>query len=245
MMLKTLVIDDEPLARENIILRLEDYPEFEVCGQADNGHDALLLATQLSPDAIFLDIEMPGLNGVEAAKKIFDQLNCAIVFVTAYEEHAIEAFHINALDYLLKPFSDNRFSETLTRIKKHITLNKNAGPTKVKNDTYLKRLGIKDNKIISMIDVTTIESIEVAGDYLCIASNGKNHIHRQPLKSLLALLDPIKFIRIHRSHAVNIDYLDSVRDGKNSLEAHLKNGSCFSVARRYQKVLREHLNKTI
>ena len=242
-MIKTLVIDDEPLARENVILRLEKFPEFELCGQADNGHDALLLATKLNPDLIFLDIEMPGLNGVEAASRIFDELDCAIIFVTAYEEHALNAFQIDALDYLLKPINDELFAKTIERVKKHVSLREKAKSNVPVEKTYLRRLGIKDNKIVSMVDVNLIEAIEVAGDYLCITAGGKNHIHRQPLKSLLNLLDPDKFIRIHRSHAINVEHLDSIYDEDDGLTTLLKNGARFSVSRRYQKSLRSHLKK--
>jgi len=246
-LIRALIIDDEPLARENIAMRLEKDRDFEICGQADNGHDALVLALKTNPDVIFLDIDMPGLSGIEAAKKLYGNKKTMIIFVTAYDQHAIEAFQIRALDYLLKPINDDLFLDTLDRIK-----NSKKQPVDVKSHSnyihpiqgYLKRLSIKENKKISMIDVSTIETIELAGDYLCITSKQENFIHRQALKSLLKLLDPNIFARIHRSHAINLDFLDTIVEEVSGHYALMLNGQRLSISRRYLKNFKNKINKT-
>ena len=243
-MIKALVVDDEILARENIILRLHNDNDVEVCGQADNGHDTLLLASKLQPDVIFLDIQMPGMDGLSAAEKLKERSNAVVVFVTAYDEHALEAFRVNAIDYLVKPVDDKQFADTLTRVKVRVAMKRAAlyAAPKQEEETYLKRLGIKDGKTISMLDVASIEHIESAGDYLCIFAGGETHIQRQTLKSLLDLLDPNKFIRIHRSHAINVKFLSSLDEDENGLNALMKSGHKLSISRRFQKPVRQHLS---
>tara|TARA_R110002096_G_scaffold436096_2_gene667471 strand:- start:51842 stop:52579 length:738 start_codon:yes stop_codon:yes gene_type:complete len=244
-MIRTLVIDDELLARENIILRLADEADFEVCGQADNGHDALLLVDRMNPDVIFLDIDMPGLKGIDAARELSSRSNTLIIFVTAYEQYAIDAFQVNALDYLQKPIGDLLFLETLKRIRHQLASNEQSESAlrpEPQNKGFLKRLGIKDTNSISMIDVNSIEVIEVAGDYLCISASGKTHIHRQPLTSLVQLLDPTLFVRIHRSHAINLDFMQALNEGPDGYMVLMKSGRSLAVSRRYHKPLRDRIN---
>lgn len=243
-MIRALIVDDEVLARENIILRLHDDNEIEVCGQADNGHDTLLLASKLQPDVIFLDIQMPGMDGMTAAETLKKRSNAVIVFVTAFDEHALDAFRVNALDYLVKPVDDQQFAETLKRVKTRVAMKRaalQAAPSRDEEPTYLRRLGIKDGKTISMIDVASIEYIESAGDYLCIHAGGKTHIQRQTLKAQLDLLDPQRFIRIHRSHAINVKFLSSLDDDENGLHALMKSGQKLSISRRFQKQVKQHI----
>lgn len=242
-MIKALIVDDEALARENIVLRLHDDPNIEICGQADNGQDTLLLASRLQPDVIFLDIQMPGMNGMEAAEELRARSNAIVVFITAYDEHALQAFRVNALDYLVKPIDDRQFAETLKRIKKRVAVRRIVQHTTPEEEkpSYLRRLGIKDGKTISMLDVTTIECIESAGDYLCIYAGGTTHIQRQTLKALLDLLDPERFLRIHRSHAINVKFLESLSEDENGLCALMTSGQKLSVSRRFQKKVRQHI----
>lgn len=149
-MIRALIVDDEPLARENIILRLDNEVEFDVCGQADNGHDAVLLANQLDPDVIFLDIEMPGLKGIDAARELSGSSKALIIFVTAYEDYALKAFQVDALDYLQKPINDKFFANTLKRIKGHVENSKQRETPIIpaRKGDFLKRLGIKETNAI-------------------------------------------------------------------------------------------------
>ena len=243
-MIRVLIIDDELLARENIVLRLADEADFEICGQADNGHDALLLVERMSPDVIFLDIDMPGLKGIDAARELSSRSDTLIIFVTAHEQYAIDAFQINALDYLQKPIRDSLFSQTLKRIRGYLESNEQLKRTLIpvpQGTGFLKRLGIKDANNISMIDVKLIEVIEVAGDYLCISASDKNYIHRQSLTSLIQLLDPSLFVRIHRSHAINLDFMQTLNEGPEGYVVQMKNGRNLTVSRRYQKSLRDRI----
>lgn len=240
-MIRALIVDDEPLARENLVLRISDQSDFEVCGQADNGHDAILLSQSLAPDVIFLDINMPGVDGLQAASQLITEHNAMLVFVTAYSEHAIEAFRVDALDYIVKPIDDEIFNEAIIRVRERVKQNKQLKKLPKSQDVYLKRLGIKDGATIHMIDVNDIELIEVAGDYLCIAALGQNYIHKQTLKSLLLLLDPAKFIQIHRSNVINITHLDRIENDEGRLVALLKNNKQLQVSRRYRKAVREKI----
>ncbi|MEX0300390.1 MAG: LytR/AlgR family response regulator transcription factor, partial [Kordiimonas sp.] len=222
--------------------------DFEVCGQADNGHDTLLLSSKLQPDVIFLDIQMPGMDGMAAAEELKARSGAVVVFVTAYDEHALEAFRVNALDYLVKPVNDEQFAETLKRIKKRVTIKRvmaHTTQTPSEENTYLKRLGIKDGKTISMVDVARIEYIESAVDYLCIFANGETHIQRQTLKAQLDLLNPEQFIRIHRSHAINLKYLQSLEEDENGLVAVMSSGHKLSVSRRFQKFVKQQITSKV
>lgn len=244
-MIKVLIVDDEPLARENLVLRIAGQNDFEICGQADNGHDAVLLAQTLAPDVIFLDINMPGKDGLTAANQLMDNQNNVLVFVTAYSEHAIDAFRVDALDYVVKPIDDKIFAETIKRVRDNVSQKSRLKKISKPHDTYLKRLGIKDNSTIHMIDVNDIEFIEVAGDYLCITALGKNYIHKQTLKSILSLLDPDKFLRIHRSTVINISFIDRIETNNRKLIALLKSKKQLHVSRRYAKTVREQISSSM
>ena len=244
-MINALIVDDEPLARENLILRLAKFKGFQVCGQADNGHDAVLLSSRLQPDVIFFDINMPGLSGIEAAKKLINSQDVLIIFVTAYNDHAIEAFRLNALDYLVKPIDDTHFEETIKRIQRRVSQKtKLAGLINI-DQGYLKRLAIKDGHNIHMIDVNTIESIEATGDYLSLSTKKRKYLHKQPLKILMSLLDPDCFVRIHRSYAVNKGCLDKLVNEEETLFALLKNGQKLIISRRYRKIVKEQIIKNL
>ena len=245
-MISVLIVDDEPLARENIMLRLNHEIGFFVCGQADNGSDALVLAASLQPDIIFLDIQMPGLDGLVVAENIRQTSETEIVFVTAYDRHALDAFRLNALNYIVKPINDTEFKDTLERISLRVKAARAASPAKRAQSSgslFLKRLAVKDGKIMHMLDVATIECIEAAGDYLCLQACNEGHIQRQTLTSLLALLDPEVFLRIHRSHAVNINYVAELRDADQGVVVVLKTGRQLQVSRRFQKTVREFLTR--
>ena len=237
---RVLIADDEPDARENLLLRLSRVSDFEVCGQADNGDDVLLLAARLQPDVIFLDIQMPGLTGIEAARQLVD-LGPKVVFVTAFSQYAVDAFRTNAVDYLMKPVVDSQFEETLTKLRQQVQQQRRA--TKAANqsvmpDTYLKRLSIRNRDSIVMINVGSIEHIETAGDYLCILAESTTHVHKQTLKSLLDLLNPEQFIRVHRSHLVNKDFIVKLEQQAGQWQLILTSGKVVQVSRRFHKSLK-------
>ena len=238
--IRVLIADDEPDARENLLLRLKNNKEFEICGQADNGNDVLLLAARLNPDVIFLDIQMPGLSGMDAAKELM-ALGPKVVFITAFSQYAVDAFRANAVDYLLKPIVDSQFEQTLAKIKQHLQqgrqVNKDTSYPSMPG-TYLQRLSIRDRDGITMVNVSSIEHVETAGDYLCILADGSTHVHKQTLKSLLELLNPQLFIRVHRSHLVNLNFVTKFEQQGSQWQLVLTNGKLVRVSRRFQKAVK-------
>lgn len=242
---KILIADDEPAARENLLIRLSQYPEYEVIAQADNGYDVILLAARLKPQVMFLDIKMPGISGLEAAMKVQEVCNAKIIFITAFDEFAIKAFRAQALDYLVKPVSDGLFSETMTRIKKEMATQRLVESVKhpIPEQTYLRRLGVRDGHSITMLNVSQIQSIETAGDYLGIFANNRTHIHKQSLKSLMLVLDPKMFIRIHRTTVINLNFVDQLLHIGKQYKISLRDGREFEVSRRYVSVVKESINR--
>lgn len=207
--IRVIVADDEQLAREAVTLRLGLNPQFELVAQADNGEDAVLLCATLQPDVIFLDINMPKLSGLEASDKLPPRVK--IVFITAYDEFAVQAFRKNALDYLVKPIKDNEFHEVLEKINAQLAQQEQLEDlaklehTKYSNsDKFLKRISIKIDGEYRLFDTTSIDSVQSVKDYLCLKINGQTYIIRQTMKELTALLDPALFVRCHQSHLVNI-----------------------------------------
>ena len=222
--IKTLIIDDELFARDGVKLLLENEDEIELLGEAKNGDEAVKLIKNLNPDLIFLDIQMPGKNGFEVLDELFPGEIPIVVFITAYDQFAIKAFEANAIDYLLKPFDDDRFYKTLEKAKQYfkmksdLELNEkminlmdditslNLGRKNESKD-FPKRISIKSGGEIKLLDVNEIDFIEAA-DYCSIlhSRSGKFTI-RESMKNLEEKLDPDYFIRIHRSTIVNINQI--------------------------------------
>jgi two-component system LytT family response regulator len=189
---RTLIVDDEPLAREGLRLLLAEHADVEVVGEAGNGADALALATQLEPDLMFVDVQMPGMTGLEMAAAL--PIECAIVFVTAYDKFALDAFDVHALDYVLKPIDEHRFAEALRRARKRI-------PN--------RRLAIRDGEAIIYVPIDDIDWVEAADYYVEIHAQGRSYLMRETLQRLQTQLDD-RFVRIHRSRLVNRDRVREV-----------------------------------
>jgi two-component system LytT family response regulator len=253
---KVLIVDDELLAREAISLRLQNYQNFTVCAEADNGNDAVLLTESLHPDVVFLDIEMPRMTGIETAKIITEKYAPLIIFVSAYQNYAIDAFRVNAVDYLLKPIKDSHFQEMIDKISHVLKVgNKTAESEKLTSalnnfelDTqlakpkYLKRLLIdtKDSKTI--IDIHNIESFITVKDYICIKVQGEIFIHRCTMKQMQVLVDPSLFIRCHRSHMVNRQYIHRYVSNDSQPCIVTKANDIHPVSRRYKSAVNQFLN---
>ena len=253
---RVLIVDDEKLAREAIAIRLQAFHEFEICDEADNGKDGVLLAESLKPDIVFLDIEMPEFNGIEAAKLISENNTCLIVFVSAYHHYALEAFRVNAIDYLLKPINDTHFSEMIEKLslrlkeKNSIADNRQLKTVLQRFDSdeqnpspkYLQRLALKDGDETLFINVEEIESIVSVKDYLCIKTNGKTFVHRCTMKQMEQMLNPDVFIRCHRSHIVNNRFIrkQTTKDGATQLVTESKDE--HPVSRRYRARISEFLS---
>ena len=238
-MLKALIVDDEELARRGLEIRLEKYPDVSVCGMSRNGREALEHVKEHSPDLMFLDVQMPGMDGFDVLRRLSGSDMPAVVFVTAYDEFALKAFDANALDYLLKPINDDRLAEAIERARltldeklaqnqrskllkficeitgKELTLEGALAEAIEKGTAWPERLAIRDGSETNCIDIEAIDWVDAAGDYMCVHANGETYVLRGTMKRLEELLDPSLFVRVHRSAIVNRRRVTSMRAHRN------------------------------
>lgn len=237
--LRTLIVDDEDLARRGLELRLSRRSDVEVCGTARNGREALEAVRSLRPDVILLDIQMPGMSGFDVLERLAGTNMPAVIFVTAYDRFAIRAFEASALDYLLKPIDDERLADAMARAHRRVAQRrarehrdrllrlvceisgrelsledalKEAGR---ESPHYPRRLTIRDGRETSFVPVDGIDWVDAAGDYMCIHADGRTWVMRGTMKQLEALLDPADFVRIHRSAIVNRHRVTRLRAHRN------------------------------
>jgi len=219
--IRTLIVDDEPLARRNLRLLLERDPQIEIIGECRNGREAVQAVNKLSPDLIFLDIQMPEMDGFDVLASVGAEQIHAIIFVTAFDQYALKAFEVHALDYLLKPFDDLRFQKALEQAKSQIeqkALNRISGKLlalleereskreqRAPRKTYLTRLMVKLASRVVLLKVNEIDWIEADGNYAKLHIGKKSHLLREKMHDLEAQLNPQRFVRIHRSIIVNLD----------------------------------------
>ncbi|HEV7843396.1 MAG TPA: LytTR family DNA-binding domain-containing protein [Pyrinomonadaceae bacterium] len=221
--IRAMIVDDEPLARGTIRLLLKEDAEVEIITEAGSGAEAVALISKHAPDLLFLDIQMPGMNGFDVLEKIDTTSIPAIIFVTAFDQYALRAFEVHALDYLLKPFDDARFEKALRQAKEQIEqreINKlsqklfalledreerHDEPRAVDRSRYLTRLMIKSASRIFFLRVEEIDWIGAEDYYVKLHFGRKSHLLRETMSDLEAKLDPDKFLRIHRSSIVNLD----------------------------------------
>lgn len=233
--IRVLIVDDEPLARQGLKLRLQAHSDVEIVGECSNGLDAVTTIPQQNPDLVFLDIQMPELNSFQVIHKLRElkQPMPLIVFVTAYDSYAIKAFDIHALDYVLKPIDDVRLEQALSRVRTYINaqqsgshtnklvnlvadltgddceeiLRKLAAGEAVETSPYPDVLSIKDGSEVTRVPVADIQWVDAAGDYMCVHAREGMHIMRKTMKELEKALNPKTFIRVHRSAMVNINFV--------------------------------------
>ncbi len=260
MSISVIVVDDEPLAREGLRLRLEKSSEVNVIAECASGIEAVEAINSLKPELLFLDIQMPEMNGFEVVKNLTLDPMPVIIFVTAYDAYAIKAFECHALDYILKPINEERFRQALRYAVdsiNHRNLENHYGKLKAvmhdylssgevtaagestvngeENKQYLTRLMIKSRNQISIISVPEIDWIESAGDYVYIHTNSGKHIFRETLISLEEKLDPQTFVRIHRSAIVNLEKIKQLRANEHGdYDVYLQNGTKLKLSRTYR-----------
>jgi two-component system, LytTR family, response regulator len=255
--IRTLIVDDEPLARRNLRLLLERDPQIEVLEECRNGREAVKAIKSLSPDLIFLDIQMPEMDGFDVLASVGAEHIQSIIFVTAFDQYALKAFEVHALDYLLKPFDDARFKKALQAAKDQIEqrqLNKlskklialleeresHGEPAKQK--TYLTRLMIKLTNRVVLLKVSEIDWIEADGNYAKLHVGRKAHLLREKMQDLEAQLDPEKFVRIHRSAIVNLDRIKEMHPHFNGdYIVVLEDGSQLKLSRTRREQLESRL----
>jgi two-component system, LytTR family, response regulator len=232
---RVLVVDDEPLARSNLSVLLRRDPEIEIVGECGSGQEGLEQIRIRKPDVVFLDVQMPELDGFDVLEMLGKDLPRAVVFVTAFDQYALRAFEAGALDYLLKPFDNARFARALARAKERILDSKDK-PARA------ERLAIKSAGQILFLKTSEIDWIEAADYYACLHVGSKSHLLRRSMSELERDLSAEEFCRIHRSAIVNLNRVRSLRlseDGE--YEVLLDSGNSLRMSRSYRKQFQARL----
>jgi len=228
-----IVVDDEELARGVIREMLHPHPEIELVAECANGFEAVKAVTQHKPDLLFLDIQMPKLNGFEVLELIGN--DAAIIFVTAYDQYAMRAFEVHAVDYLLKPFDEARFEAALEQAKKRLGQKLPSPPelsASARPSQFLERIVIRDGMKVHIVPVPKLDYAEAQDDYVSLSSAGKKYLKQQTISRLESSLDPQRFVRIHRSYVVNLERVAKIEPyGKDSKVAILSDGTRLPVSR--------------
>jgi len=239
--LRTVVIDDEDLARSIVREYLSSHQDIEIVAECSNGFEAVKAITELKPDLLFLDVQMPKLDGFEVLELVDE--HPAVIFVTAYDQYAVRAFEVHAVDYLLKPFGKERFDEALEVARQKIARSESVPFSDVvaaarPKDLPLERLLVRDGSKVHVIAVEKLDYVEAQDDYVALKSEGKTHLKQQRLSELEELLDPKRFVRIHRSYILNVERLARLElYAKDSRMAILKDGTKLPVSRAgYEKL---------
>jgi two-component system LytT family response regulator len=232
-MIRTLIVDDEPHAREILAEYLAEYPQFTVVGECANGYEAVKAVSERAPDLLFLDIQMPKLDGFEVLELLDSKPR--VVFVTAYDEYAVRAFEVHALDYLVKPFTAERFAAVVARAEAAV-LGSAAQPladvAAAARKKPLQRIAFKEGGAIDVVPVQRIDYIEAQDDYVHVFTRGEKRVKQQTLTELEQLLDPTRFVRVHRGYIVNLESLARVEPyAKDSRVVVLKDGTRIPVSR--------------
>jgi two-component system, LytTR family, response regulator len=251
--IRTLVADDEPLARERIVTLLRAEDDIELVGECPDGARAAAAIQQLSPDLVFLDVQMPGADGFEVIQTVGADRMPNVIFVTAYDKYALKAFDVHALDYLLKPFDRSRFQKALSRARDQIERQETGDLGKrllalvhdLKQDPQrIDRLVVKSGGRVFFLRTDEIDWIEAAGNYVRLHLAGESHLFRETMNALEARLDPQRFVRIHRSRIVNIERIQELQPWFNGEYAViLRNGTKLTLSRGYREKLQERLGK--
>jgi two-component system LytT family response regulator len=247
MSIRTIIVDDVDLARERIKILLDD-AELEIVAECANGREAIKAIQTLKPDLVFLDIQMPKISGFEVVEAIGVEEMPAVIFVTAYDEFALRAFEINAVDYLLKPFDEERLKSAVARARREIGRSFPALEVEEKlrrllkevrsEPKYLKRIPVKSARGTTLVLTEEIDWISSAGHYVELHAGGEKHLIREQLSRLEEKLDPEKFVRIHRSKIVNLDSIKSLHPLFNGDHVIiLKNGQELNLSRTYHEKL--------
>jgi two-component system LytT family response regulator len=255
---RVLIVDDEPLARQRIEDMLHDAPGIEVVGQRDNGRAAVEAIRSLSPDLVFLDVQMPGMTGLEVVREVGVERMPLTIFVTAYDRHALEAFEVAAMDYLVKPFDDERFEQALSRARSMLVvramtdlqrrlgalLGDTPAPLSVSlassaaEQRYLERIGVEMRGQMRIVPVERVDFITASGSYAELHVGEDRYVIREQMQVLEERLDPSRFFRIHRSTIVQLDRLDTlIYSAGGDYAVRLHDGRHLRVSRgRYEEL---------
>jgi len=248
---KTLIVDDEPLARERLRELLKGLPDVEIVGERGDGRAAVEAIKRLKPELVFLDVQMPGMDGFAVIEEVGAGAMPAVVFVTAYDQHAVKAFEVHAVDYLLKPFDDERFASALRRAREAVAGRGGAGDETARRLALLlagvrgggaRKLVIKSSGRMTFLNAEDVDWVEASGNYLRLHAGSASHLMRGTLAGLEATLDPGRFCRIHRSTIVNVDRIRELQPFfHGDFVVILHDGTRLTLKRGY----REHLARLI
>jgi two-component system LytT family response regulator len=266
MAIRVLIVDDEPLAREGVALRLAQEQDIELIGECANGSEAIRSILSLQPDLVFLDIKMPKVNGFDVVNAVGIEHMPPVIFLTAYDEYAVDAFNSHAIDYLLKPIDNARFKESLQHAREQILKNTiaerseqltdlltqtqgltKASSTKQRFTTQVKneRLVIRSNGHVYLLESDDIYWIEAEGDYVSVHTTQKSHLVRETMKNMEARLHDQGFQRVHRSCIVNLTYVRELISLDNGdYQIILRDNTSVKLSRNYRDILYQRLNAT-
>jgi two-component system LytT family response regulator len=242
MSLRTLICEDEPLARDTLRDFIGARPELVLVGEAADGAQALKMIRALQPQLVFMDIQMPELTGLEVVRQLEGlQPWPAVVFTTAYDQHALTAFELHALDYLLKPFTADRFDRAVQRVLEESAAPREAAEQALAAPTGLMhRILVRDRGQIFPLPTAEIEYLKSDSKYTLIAARGSSYFVRLPLADIEPRLDPARFLRVHRNAIVNLDFVQSMKpDEQSQLELLMQDGSKLLANRDASKLLRD------
>ncbi len=267
---RVLIVDDEPLARQRLEDLLRDEPDVTIVGTADSGVAAVEAIRTLQPDLVFLDVQMPGKTGLDVVREIGPDDMPPTIFVTAYDRYALQAFDLAAVDYLVKPFDDERFEQAFRRARRMIALEEmgelrerllavlggtpgsaptpalpNDGSAPARGPAYLERIAVEMRGKVRVVPVSQIEYITASGPYVEIHTPERAYLIREAIHNLEERLDPEKFLRIHRSIIVRVDLIDTFHRGAGGdYEVQLKSGARLRVSRSRREELERRLGVT-
>lgn len=254
--IRLLIVDDEPLARAGVRSLLAPDFEIEVIGECGDGAEAVLAIVDQQPDAVLLDVKMPEMSGLDVVRTVGVDNMPLVVFITAYDEHALRAFELHAVDYLLKPFDDERFCQTIARIKREFRTRAAAQlsekllnvlqETAPRTTRYLSRIVVRSDGRTLLLRANDVDWIEAADYYAKIHCAGKSHLLRETMADLEARLDPDVFFRVHRSAIVNLEKVKEIQPYTRGEHVVLmNNGAKVRLSRGRREKLEERLGQSI
>jgi two-component system LytT family response regulator len=253
--IRALVIEDEPVARERLVALLGKEADVEVVGQCADGRCAVSAIERLAPDLLFLDVQIPELDGFEVARAVGPERMPAVVFVTAFDEYALQAFDVHAVDYLLKPFTAERFTRALVHAREQIGRRRATAineqllallPDLGRKPPRRERILVKSNGRIYFVRMPDIDYCQAAGNYVRLHVNKDTHLIRETMGHLEGDLDPVQFVRIHRSTIVNIDRIEEFRPSfEGEFVVVLRSGVRLTLSRGYREAVQTRVGKPL
>ena len=265
--LRTVIVDDEPLSLDLLRAVLSEISDIEIISECSNGKEAVEAAISLQPELLFLDIQMPGMNGFDVIRSLQTDIMPMVVFITAYDQYAVDAFDLHAVDYVLKPLDSERIARSvdraIDRLKNDVDrsfkspligaieeISERASKEEVADesesnlpDSMKRKLLVRDSGVVKVIPFDDIDWVDAAGDYMCVHAGGETHVIRSTLRDLMTKLDDNLFVRIHRSTIVNVERGVSVTPlQKGGSLLHLTQGESLKVSRNYRDSIRKFFN---